>query len=108
MTHDGPGKYISQVVEKVPGKTDDIVGILRRRIPMSSSANFPSAPKPRRVVRRAVPRGGRRAQQLHAGLHRARGYWNKRFEDKGLPIIGDDIKSQVGATITHRAHVAVP
>jgi myo-inositol-1-phosphate synthase len=29
-------------------------------------------------------------------------YWNKRFEDKGLPIIGDDIKSQVGATITHR------
>ena len=29
-------------------------------------------------------------------------YWNKRFQDKGLPVIGDDIKSQVGATITHR------
>jgi myo-inositol-1-phosphate synthase len=29
-------------------------------------------------------------------------YWRKRFEDRGLPIIGDDIKSQVGATITHR------
>ena len=29
-------------------------------------------------------------------------YWQKRFEEKGLPIIGDDIKSQVGATITHR------
>src|SRR5207237_1263065 len=29
-------------------------------------------------------------------------YWQKRFEAKGLPIIGDDIKSQVGATITHR------
>jgi myo-inositol-1-phosphate synthase len=28
--------------------------------------------------------------------------WAKRFEEKGLPIIGDDIKSQVGATITHR------
>jgi myo-inositol-1-phosphate synthase len=30
------------------------------------------------------------------------GYWQQRFEEKGLPIIGDDIKSQVGATITHR------
>ena len=29
-------------------------------------------------------------------------YWQKRFQDRGLPIIGDDIKSQVGATITHR------
>jgi myo-inositol-1-phosphate synthase len=29
-------------------------------------------------------------------------YWNKRFQDAGVPIIGDDIKSQVGATITHR------
>ena len=30
------------------------------------------------------------------------GYWQKRFEDAGVPIIGDDIKSQVGATIVHR------
>ena len=29
-------------------------------------------------------------------------YWQKRFEKAGLPIIGDDIKSQVGATIVHR------
>jgi myo-inositol-1-phosphate synthase len=29
-------------------------------------------------------------------------YWSKRFEQAGLPVIGDDIKSQVGATITHR------
>ena len=29
-------------------------------------------------------------------------YWQRRFEKKGLPVIGDDIKSQVGATITHR------
>ena len=29
-------------------------------------------------------------------------YWQRRFEERGLPIIGDDIKSQVGATITHR------
>ncbi|MDH3689097.1 MAG: inositol-3-phosphate synthase [Gammaproteobacteria bacterium] len=31
--------------------------------------------------------------------------WAQRFEQKGLPIIGDDIKAQVGATITHRALV---
>ena len=30
-------------------------------------------------------------------------YWSKRFRDAGLPILGDDIKSQVGATILHRA-----
>jgi myo-inositol-1-phosphate synthase len=29
-------------------------------------------------------------------------YWQKRFEQAGVPIIGDDIKSQVGATISHR------
>jgi myo-inositol-1-phosphate synthase len=29
-------------------------------------------------------------------------YWQKRFEEKGLPVIGDDVKSQVGATILHR------
>jgi myo-inositol-1-phosphate synthase len=29
-------------------------------------------------------------------------YWQKRFAERGLPVIGDDIKSQVGATITHR------
>ncbi|MBP8252059.1 MAG: inositol-3-phosphate synthase, partial [Herpetosiphon sp.] len=32
----------------------------------------------------------------------SQGYWRKRFEDRKLPIIGDDIKSQVGATIVHR------
>jgi myo-inositol-1-phosphate synthase len=40
--------------------------------------------------------------QLHPGVHRIQPYWQKRFEERGLPIIGDDIKSQVGATITHR------
>ena len=49
----------------------------------------------------ADPRG-RLRDELHAGLHRPRGLLGQRFEEKGLPIIGDDIKSQVGATITHR------
>jgi myo-inositol-1-phosphate synthase len=103
MTHDGLGKYISQVVEKAPGKTDDIVGILK-------DTNTD-------VVVSYLPVGSEAAakwyaeQCLEAGVALVNcmpvfiareDYWNNRFKEKGLPIIGDDIKSQVGATITHR------
>ena len=55
------------------------------------------------MVRRADPRGRLRDGQLHAGLHRTRGLLEQALRgEAGLPIIGDDIKSQVGATITHR------
>src|SRR6266568_3286263 len=103
MTHDGIGKYLSEVVEKAPGSTDDVVGILR-----DTSTD---------VVVNYLPVGSEEAtkwyteQILNAGcamvncmpvfIARER-YWQKRFEDAGVPIIGDDIKSQVGATITHR------
>ncbi len=103
MTHDGLGKYISQVVEKAPGETADIVGILK-------STNTD-------VVVNYLPVGSEMAtkwyveQILEAGCAMVNcmpvfiareDYWNKRFQDAGVPIIGDDIKSQVGATITHR------
>jgi myo-inositol-1-phosphate synthase len=103
MTHDGLGKYLSQVVEKAPGKTDDIVGILR-----DTHTD---------VVVNYLPVGSEMAtkwyaeQILEAGCAMVNcmpvfiareDYWQKRFEDAGVPIIGDDIKSQVGATITHR------
>ena len=55
------------------------------------------------MVRGADPQRGLRDGELHARLHRQGRYFQKQFEDRGLPIIGDDIKSQVGATITHRA-----
>ena len=54
------------------------------------------------MVRRAGARGGLRLRQLHPGLHRLDPEWRRRFEERGLPIVGDDIKSQVGATIVHR------
>ncbi len=103
MTHDGLGKYISEVVEKAPGDTDDIVGILKE-----TGTD---------VVVNYLPVGSEEAtkwyteQILQAGCAMVNcmpvfiakgGYFGKRFEDAGLPIIGDDIKSQVGATITHR------
>ena len=54
------------------------------------------------MVRRAGPRSRLRLRQLHPGVHRIRADWRRRFEERGLPIVGDDIKSQVGATIVHR------
>ncbi len=103
MTHDGIGKYLSEVVSKAPGETDDVVGILRE-----TGTD---------VVVNYLPVGSEEAtkwyteQILSAGCAMVNcmpvfiarePYWQKRFEQAGLPIIGDDIKSQVGATITHR------
>lgn len=103
MTHDGLGKYLRRVVRKAPGPTDDIIKILR-----DTKAD---------VVVSFLPVGSEMAtkwyieQVLEAGCAfvncipvfiATSEYWVKRFEDRGLPIIGDDIKSQVGATITHR------
>ncbi|RMG99861.1 MAG: inositol-3-phosphate synthase [Chloroflexi bacterium] len=103
MTHDGLGKYVSTVVEKAPGPTDNIVQILKET--------------KTDVVVNFMPVGSEMAtkwyveQCLEAGCAFVNGipvfiasseYWSKRFEERGLPVIGDDIKSQVGATITHR------
>ena len=103
MTHDGLGKYVSEMVEKSPGPTADIVGILK-----STKTD---------VVVNFLPVGSEMAtkwyveQVLDAGCAFVNGipvfiasqdYWAGRFQERGLPIIGDDIKSQVGATIVHR------
>ncbi|MCP4359966.1 MAG: inositol-3-phosphate synthase [Chloroflexi bacterium] len=103
MTHDGLGKYVKTVVEKDEGSTDDIIGILKKT--------------KTDVVVNFMPVGSEMAtkwyveQAIEAGCGFVNGipvfiasspYWSKRFVEAGLPIIGDDIKSQVGATITHR------
>ena len=103
MTHDGIGKYLSQIVEKAPGETDDVVGILKER-KVDVVVNY-------------LPVGSEEAVKWYAEQVLTAGcafincmpvfiarepYWQRRFEQAGVPIIGDDIKSQVGATITHR------
>jgi len=103
MTHDGIGKYLAEIVEKAPGETDDVVGILK-----DTGAD---------VVVNYLPVGSETATKWYAEQILAAGcamvncmpvfiarepYWQRRFEQAGVPIIGDDIKSQVGATITHR------
>jgi len=103
MTHDGLGKYLKEVITKAPGPTADIAGILR-------DTNT-------HVVVSYLPVGSENAtkwyveQILRAGCAFVNcvpvfigrePYWQNRFRERGLPIVGDDIKSQVGATIVHR------
>jgi len=103
MTHDGLGTYLRQKVEKAPGPTDNLIEILKETATD--------------VVINFMPVGSEMAtkwyveQILDAGCAFVNGipvfiatspYWSKRFEQRGLPVIGDDVKSQVGATIVHR------
>ncbi len=103
MTHDGLGKYLSQILTKAPGPTANIVQILK-----DTGTD---------VVVSYLPVGSEMAtkwyveQILEAGVGFVNAipvfiasseYWGERFRERGLPIIGDDIKSQVGATILHR------
>ena len=106
MTHDGIGQYVSDMVKKAPGGTADISGTLQEREVD--------------VVINYLPVGSEEATRWYAEQVLAakvgfincipvfiasgeNDYWQKRFRDAGAPIIGDDIKSQVGATIVHRA-----
>jgi len=103
MTHDGLGKYISEVVTKAPGETDDVVGILRdtktdvvvNYLPVGSDAAV------KWYAEQVLEAGCAMVNCMPVFIARE-AYWQRRFEERGLPIIGDDIKSQVGATITHR------
>jgi myo-inositol-1-phosphate synthase len=103
MTHDGLGKYLSQMITKAPGSTSDVVKILK-----DTGTD---------VVINYLPVGSETAtkwyveQVLQAGVGfvncipvfiAREPYWQERFKEVGLPMIGDDIKSQVGATIVHR------
>jgi myo-inositol-1-phosphate synthase len=103
MTHDGLGKYLSQVIEKAPGPTADVVGILREREVdvMVSYLPVGSEEATKWYVEQALKAGVGFINAIPVFIGREP-YWQRRFAEEGLPIIGDDIKSQVGATITHR------
>jgi myo-inositol-1-phosphate synthase len=103
MTHDGLGKYLSKVITKAPGSTADIVGILKERKVDVVVSYLPvgSEMATKWYVEQVLAAGCGLINCIPVFIAREK-YWQKRFEDAGLPIIGDDIKSQVGATITHR------
>ena len=103
MTHDGLGKYLSQVIEKAPGPTADIVGILKEREVdvMVSYLPVGSEEATKWYAEQALAAGVGFVNAIPVFIGREP-YWQRRFAERGLPLIGDDIKSQVGATITHR------
>jgi myo-inositol-1-phosphate synthase len=103
MTHDGLGKYLSEIIEKAPGPTADIVGILKERQVDVVVSYLPvgSEEATKWYVEQALKAGVGFINCIPVFIGREP-YWQRRFAEAGLPIIGDDIKSQVGATISHR------
>ena len=103
MTHDGIGKYLANVVKKADGPTDDIVAILKDRKVDVVVSYLPvgSEEATKWYVEQILDAGCAFINCVPVFIGREP-YWQKRFADRKLPIIGDDIKSQVGATITHR------
>ena len=103
MTHDGIGKYLSEVITKADGPTADIVRILRdtKTDVVISYLPVGSEMATKWYVEQVLEAGCAFVNCIPVFIARET-YWQKRFIDKGLPIVGDDIKSQVGATITHR------
>ena len=102
-TLDGLGKYLREVIKESPAEPVDVAAALRA--------------SRTQVVVCYMPVGSERAVRYYAEQALKAGCafincvpvfiasdpaWSKRFAEAGLPIIGDDIKSQVGATITHR------
>jgi myo-inositol-1-phosphate synthase len=102
-TYDGLGKYYRETIDESPDKPVDVVAALRE-----ARAD---------VLVCYLPVGSQSAVEFYAQCAIDAGVafvnalpvfiagtpeWAKKFEDAGVPIVGDDIKSQVGATITHR------
>jgi myo-inositol-1-phosphate synthase len=105
MTHDGLGKYLSEVITKAKGPTDDIVRLLKETETDVVVSYLPvgSEEATKWYVEQVLAAGCGFINCIPVFIARDfYGYWPKRFEEAGLPIIGDDIKSQVGATIVHR------
>lgn len=103
MTHDGLGKYLKQKITKAPGETADIVQILKdtKTDVVVSYLPVGSEQATKWYVEQVLEAGCGFVNCIPVFIARE-DYWDKRFQEKGLPIIGDDIKSQVGATIVHR------
>jgi len=105
MTHDGVGKYMSDIINKADGPTDDITGILKERevdvvinyLPVGSEQAT------KWYVEQVLAAGCGFINCIPVFIASGEGdYWQRRFREANVPIIGDDIKSQVGATIVHR------
>ncbi len=103
MTHDGLGKYLSRVITKAPGPTADIVKLLKETKTDVVVSYLPVGAEmaTKWYVEQIIEAGCAFVNAIPVFIASSE-YWGKRFRDAGLPVLGDDIKSQVGATILHR------
>ena len=103
-TLDGLGKYLREVVPESDAPVSDVTGILRRTA-TDVVVCYPPVGSERATewyVERTLEAGCAFVNCIPVFIGSS-GHWRRRFEERRLPIIGDDIKSQVGATIVHRA-----
>lgn len=103
MTHDGLGKYLEKIIVKAPGPTDDVQKILKDN-GVDVVVNFlpvGSEEATKWYVEQAIAAGSAWVNGIPVFIATSP-YWSNRFKEAGLPVLGDDIKSQVGATIVHR------
>jgi myo-inositol-1-phosphate synthase len=103
MTHDGLGLYLSKIIQKAPGSTVDIVKVLKdtKTDVVVNYLPVGSEEATKWYVEQVLTAGCGFINCIPVFIAREK-YWQRRFEQVGLPVIGDDIKSQVGATIAHR------
>jgi len=105
MTHDGIGKYLADTVKKAPPPTDDIVKTLQER-EVDVVVNYlpvGSEDATRWYVEQTLAAKCAFINCIPVFIASgAEDYWQRRFRKAGVPIIGDDIKSQVGTTIVNR------
>ena len=102
-THDGIGQYLRDVIEESPAAPDNVAKTLRAvgaeivvsYLPVGSEAAS------RWYAEQALAAGCAFINCIPVFLAKDAG-WRDKFQKRGLPLIGDDIKSQVGATIVHR------
>jgi myo-inositol-1-phosphate synthase len=103
MTHDGLGKYLSKIIKKAPSQTSDVVNILKDTGTdvLINYLSVGSETATKWYVEQVLQAGVGFVNCIPVFIAREQ-YWQNRFKEAGLPMIGDDIKSQVGATIVHR------
>ena len=103
MTHDGLGSYLKKRIQKAPGPTADIVQILKetRTDVVINFLPVGSEMATKWYVEQVLDAGCGFVNCIPVFIARET-YWQGRFRERHLPVIGDDIKSQVGATIAHR------
>jgi myo-inositol-1-phosphate synthase len=102
-TMDGLGRYLREIIEESAAPPVDVADVLRRAETQVLVSYLPvgSEQATRWYAEQALAARCAFVNCIPAFIASDRS-WQGRFEARGLPLIGDDIKSQVGATILHR------